>query len=370
MTLAGLEHITNKEQITSIDRRLLVVESLLVWCHDGPVHFLDTWLREHLYRNRQYHSPMESSCSSSSSDDILTLDVGGVTEIRVCRHILTHVVPQSMLAARFSGRWDNSESLLFFIDFSPTLFLPLVDYLRAKWVDVKDKKTAPTLASFDGNAELFGDFLLMVDYYGLVDYMYPIRLASLLSGCCRESNSENDSMSTTTNDNDDESSGIVYTATGLDMEDTEMQRFVLQTVQPGYRIASFQIEFDEDFHPVDHGLQFGVGWVDPKQLPTDAVSMDCFRTCRDYFTGWYFCGTRCAGGTITCKRSQITCRGVFVQDNKTTTSGKYRMQFSDNLPDDYVAVLGGMGPWRLANVKVEPHPATTHSSLLDKDEED
>ena len=71
------------------------------------------------------------------SSDVLTLDVGGMARIRVRRHILTQY-PDSMLAVRFSGRWerdnddDNDNNETFFIDFSPVIFLPLIDYLRAK----------------------------------------------------------------------------------------------------------------------------------------------------------------------------------------------------------------------------------------------
>jgi hypothetical protein len=69
-----------------------------------------------------------------SPSDVLHLDVGG-TCIAVLRRTLTSV-EQSMLSSRFSGRWDESlekdRDGNFFIDQPIELFLPMVNYLRAK----------------------------------------------------------------------------------------------------------------------------------------------------------------------------------------------------------------------------------------------
>ena len=285
-----------------------------------------------------------------------------------------------MLAVRFSGRWerdnddDNDNNETFFIDFSPVIFLPLIDYLRAKWVETPAHiKAAPTPGTFADDDELFGDFLRMVDYYGLAEEMYPIRLVPL---------GEQGPTSPTDN-------SIVYVATGVDMHDTQMQRYVLQTTNPDDRITSFQILFDQDYHPQNAAddLNFGLGWVDPRQLPSDSVSMDCFRAHKK-FTGWYFCGSRVAGGIVTCNREHIACTGVFDEDGSGTTSSgssnssssasfdknrrkhfqrqrKYRMKFS-NIPVNHVPVLGGIGKWRLVNVQMEKQ---LHPSLLNGDEE-
>jgi hypothetical protein len=69
-----------------------------------------------------------------SPSDVLHLNVGG-TCIAVLRRTLTSV-EDSMLASRFSGRWDDSlekdRDGNFFIDQPIELFLPMVNYLRAK----------------------------------------------------------------------------------------------------------------------------------------------------------------------------------------------------------------------------------------------
>lgn len=312
----------------------------------------------------------------SLASDVLTLDVGGVTTIRVRRQVLTQFA-DSMLAARFLGRWEEGDT--FFIDYSPSLFLPLVNYLRAKWVETTagcNTEAAPTLATFQGNAELFGDFLRMVDYFGLVDDMYPIRLVPLgLDG-----EQQGDSIMS----ENSECASFIYVSTGINMQDTKMQRYAMQTAKPGYHVTSFQIVFDQCFHPGDaDGLHFGLGWVDPRQLPTDSTSMDCFRPLgKDSFTGWYFSGPRLADGVITCNRDEITCAGVFRDENHDhhdcvakTNLRKYRMKFS-NIPANHVAVLGGIGTWRLVNVqmhRVEEQQAKaqqpTYSSQLNGDEE-
>ena len=66
-----------------------------------------------------------------SDDDILSLNIGG-NHLDVCRGTLTCL--PSLLAAKYSGEWDESQlrdsNGRFFVDEEPELFAALVNYLR------------------------------------------------------------------------------------------------------------------------------------------------------------------------------------------------------------------------------------------------
>ena len=109
-------------------------------------------------------------------NDILRLNIGG-TRIDVLRRTLTQI-EDSMLESRFSGRWDDSLEQdadgNFFIDQPPELFIPLINYLRAKASETPLTRKAE-LPVFDKPKEL-DDFRRMVDYYGLTLGLHPVGL--------------------------------------------------------------------------------------------------------------------------------------------------------------------------------------------------
>jgi hypothetical protein len=107
-------------------------------------------------------------------DDVLHLDVGG-THISVLRRTLTQV-EGSMLASKFSGRWDESieksSEDRFFIDQPIELFLPLINYLRAMASETPLVRP-PTPPKFkDGVMQL--SFNRVVEYYGMGLGVYPV----------------------------------------------------------------------------------------------------------------------------------------------------------------------------------------------------
>ncbi|KAL7526845.1 hypothetical protein ACHAXR_001677 [Thalassiosira sp. AJA248-18] len=105
-----------------------------------------------------------------SDTDIIQLNVGGSTNIAVLRRTLTQF-EDSMLAAKFSGRWDDSlekdRDDNIFVDQNPADFLILVNYLRlrmnnrSRQVPVK-YLPKPTYS-----------FCSMLEYYNLMPGMYP-----------------------------------------------------------------------------------------------------------------------------------------------------------------------------------------------------
>ena len=116
------------------------------------------------------HQLLENEYPHVGKDsDVLHLNVCGSITISVLRRTLTHF-EHSMLASRFSGRWDDSlakdEDGRYFIDQDPNVFVPLVNYLRQQ-----DHKTREDLVVPPPRPT--ADFCSMLEYYGLMSSVYP-----------------------------------------------------------------------------------------------------------------------------------------------------------------------------------------------------
>lgn len=118
----------------------------------------------------------EEHPNSGEPDDVLLLDVGG-TPISVLRRTLTQV-EGSMLASKFSGRWDESLEKTpegrFFIDQSIDLFLPLIDYLRGVALVPHARLVRPPNPPSFQDIEMQSSFYRMVEYYGIGLGVYPV----------------------------------------------------------------------------------------------------------------------------------------------------------------------------------------------------
>lgn len=105
--------------------------------------------------------------------DVLHLNVGG-TKTAVMRRTLTSV-EGSMLASRFSGRWDESiekdRDGNFFVDQPIEVFLPMVNYLRAKACETP--AGPPVKSPYLKDYEMRQDFYRMVEYFGMTAGIYP-----------------------------------------------------------------------------------------------------------------------------------------------------------------------------------------------------
>mmetsp|Transcript_1454 Transcript_1454/g.1994 ORF Transcript_1454/g.1994 Transcript_1454/m.1994 type:complete len:277 (-) Transcript_1454:267-1097(-) len=133
--------------------------------------------REQELKKSKEHFEIDRSAGygDTSPSDVLNLNVGG-NRTTVLRRTLTSV-PESMLASRFSGRWDDSiekdKNDDFFIDQEFSLFEIMLNYLRNK-ANVIDKYPlqSPTITR-----ERVEDFYRMLDYYGMTNGLYPTNLA-------------------------------------------------------------------------------------------------------------------------------------------------------------------------------------------------
>ena len=116
----------------------------------------------------------------TNPSDVLYLAVGGKAVIKILRRTLTSV-PGSMLAAKFSGRWDDSlekdKNGNFFIDQDYSLFYPMINYLRNQSNGTETyPPRSPILKDSFGEGNTLADFYRMVEYYGMTDGIYPTRL--------------------------------------------------------------------------------------------------------------------------------------------------------------------------------------------------
>lgn len=117
--------------------------------------------------------------------DVIHLNVGG-TLMATLRSTLTYV-EDSMLAARFSGRWDESIAKdrdgNFFIDQPIEFFLPMIDYIRNKQNQTPSTGSPPSpiLYSFENDTINYDNFKRMVEYFGVTLGIYPVELVDFTS---------------------------------------------------------------------------------------------------------------------------------------------------------------------------------------------
>jgi BTB/POZ domain len=110
--------------------------------------------------------------------DVLHLNIGGSKQIAVLRSTLTFV-EGSMLATKFSGRWDDSlekdRDGNFFIDQPPDLFIPMIDFLQCKTKETLQHLNVsfPSVDDFRGSFDRFKKFANMVEFYGLTAAVLP-----------------------------------------------------------------------------------------------------------------------------------------------------------------------------------------------------
>lgn len=109
---------------------------------------------------------------SVAPSEIVTISMGGEHFVDVSRATLCQI-QGSYFAAAFSGRWEDklpkdSQGRVF-LEFSPKLLLPVIEYLRSKRIeDPASPVPAPVVS-----AELTQDFSRMLKYLGLDSLTMP-----------------------------------------------------------------------------------------------------------------------------------------------------------------------------------------------------
>lgn len=110
--------------------------------------------------------------------DVLHLNIGG-KRLDVLRRTLCSV-EDSMLATKFSGRWEDSlekdRDGNIFINQEYSLFKVMIDYLRNKEMETD---LYPALAPKFESSDSKQDFYRMLSYYGMLFAIYPLKLNPL-----------------------------------------------------------------------------------------------------------------------------------------------------------------------------------------------
>ena len=134
--------------------------------------------RENFDKERSSYNGNDDT-TSQNGRDVLCLNIEGTKKVSVLRSTLT-CVPGSMIASKFSGRWDDSiekdNDGAFFIDHDVSQFAPILSHLRNRAVFGNDKTISPPSLTGLGESEK-DNFFRLVEYYGLTSSMYPMKLS-------------------------------------------------------------------------------------------------------------------------------------------------------------------------------------------------
>jgi len=110
------------------------------------------------------------NAANISDEDIIEIDAGGKI-IKTRRSTLT-LVPNSLFASMFSGRWalelDNNSRI--FLDEDPEFIESIINFLRNK---KREDPSKPIQSTPKVREEKKEDFISLLDYYGLTDFFYP-----------------------------------------------------------------------------------------------------------------------------------------------------------------------------------------------------
>lgn len=164
-----------KEQEAALDEALTNLPNLLA----KRLKLLEQ-REEELKKSFERLEREKKSLGCGNASDVLHLNVGG-TPITTLRRTLTYV-EDSMLAARFSGRWDDSiekdKDGNFFIDQPIEIFLPMIDFIRSKQsqTPLASAPRSPALQDFGNVQKKYDDFKRMVEYFGATLVIFPVEL--------------------------------------------------------------------------------------------------------------------------------------------------------------------------------------------------
>ncbi|GKY94578.1 hypothetical protein MPSEU_000423400 [Mayamaea pseudoterrestris] len=127
-----------------------------------------------------------SPAAALHGSNVLTLDIGGERIVKTLRSTLT-CARKSRLAQMFSGRWESvqpkNKDGHFFIDYKPSIFLPLLDFLRSHSSNSKqqqqyESQQPPMTPSFASPTDE-ASFRSMVDAFHLNNLLYNYEVYQL-----------------------------------------------------------------------------------------------------------------------------------------------------------------------------------------------
>lgn len=269
-----------------------------------------------------------------NTNDVIQLNVGG-TIMTTLRRTLTYV-EDSMLAARFSGRWDDSiekdKNGNFFIDQPIDIFLPMIDYIRTKQnqTPLTDTPQSPSSKDFS-NGRKYADFQRMVEYFGVTLGIFPVQVVNY----CTESN---DSVAESGPVSSFKLTFHEWTICGL--EPSGHKR----------KIKGFQVKIGE-------AVNLQIGWVLSSINVGTAIANHDKSIAVDIARG----GISCNGGFQMVNQDIQT--GSVVQFKEfgrellidgESISGDWKSIVTGWYPQHIVPAISGKGEWTISAIELEP----------------
>lgn len=161
------------------DRAKAEHESQLMWADISSAQAKLAQGEAKVAREARMLKTEKEAMTKGSSDDILQLNIGGERDTSILRSTLC-AVEGSMLAATFSGRWDEQcpkdANGRYFVDYPASLFDPLLDYLREVKMAGPGEMPAWPPPVPEERLRLFEK---MADYYGVA----PAKSSVVRSPC-------------------------------------------------------------------------------------------------------------------------------------------------------------------------------------------
>jgi BTB/POZ domain len=237
-----------------------------------------------------------------TGSDVLGLNVGG-TPTDVLRRTLTQI-DGSMLASRFSGRWDDNlekdPTGRFFVDQPYDLFLPLLNYLRARAIETP--RSLPLASPHFDDALSMRNFHRMLDYYGVTFDVYPVAVFKMnISSKLDQVAGHPDYKVTRTVSSDDIAAS--YCILPKEGNHLSIQSFEIALEEGNHAIDAkvgwLSHETVNSFFNSEEGKQHGVGYV------STSLAFDCGRiVMQSHKNATPIPGLTLKAGTVICCEKQ------------------------------------------------------------------
>ena len=282
--------------------------------------------------------------------DVLQLNIGG-THCTVSRRTLCQFEP-SLLAAKFSGRWDDSVEKdadgRFFIDQPSELFMPLVDFLRAKAIETPDATPAfppaigddreRTATELKSAGILRGDFRRLLEYYGMTPFVYQLVVslhrgqpstASFVTGVEPGANCTNWSTCMLSPGHHHQRKVVSYSVTLDSVERPQIGWASHTSFTPQHQVGELKGVGEDRASIALDGLRGGVCMDGAVHMPLDALTLQ-------------------AGSVVTCERMDAVWRWLVDGQEVAVVQQAAVASLGDPRP-----AISGKGHWRVTHYTYE-----------------
>ncbi|GAX29438.1 hypothetical protein FisN_16Hu121 [Fistulifera solaris] len=277
----------------------------------------------------------KQSIGCGNDSDVIHLNVGG-TLMATARSTLTYV-ESSMLAARFSGRWDESiakdKNGNFFIDQPVELFQPLIDYIRNRQshTPLAMPLQSPGWSEFGPISQnrKYVDFKRMVEYFGATLGIFPVELRDFTAA-------------------ESECLAVTGPSSFFKVAFDEWKICGLVPLGHDRKITGFEVKIGE-------AVNLQIGWNEDSIYTNTAVGGHDCSIALDVARGGMLCNIdyfEAIGDPIR-KGTVVKCRNFgkewFIDGEKITGAWSNHWDAASPVP-----AISGKGEWTITAIEIEP----------------